>query len=53
MSWLGRFFLWRARRRHRRHQRFLRDAKIVFTFDSSSRPDSRAWSDAFMRSLRK
>ncbi len=50
MSWLGRFFLWKARRRHAAHKRFLRQGKVIYTWPQA---DSRAWSGKFMRSLRK
>lgn len=53
MSWLGRFFLWKAKRRHARRQRWLRDSRITFTFTSPPRQDSRAWSDAYMNSVKK
>jgi len=50
MSWLGRFFLWKARRRHARHQRWLRSNSVIY--DKPAR-DDRDWSGSYMNSVKK
>jgi hypothetical protein len=51
---LHRFNLWRARRRLRRHLRWLQKNRVtVIPYDRRKPPeDSRNWSERYMRTLR-